>query len=94
VYHLAEIPFVFDEPQWMGCTFTPEQQSFSTIIGNYWTNMVISKNPNQPTKIPTLWGAYNASNQNMYFNSDVRMESNYRSKYCDFWDTVYPYMYQ
>jgi len=80
VYHLAEIPFVLADPGFFGCTFDSEQDAFSLMMGNYWTNMAYSqKNPNQPVSNLTLWQVYNASNQNnMYFNSNVSMESNYR----------------
>jgi len=92
VYHLAEIPYVYDEPQWLGCQpFSPTDQTFSESLGKYWTNLIKSGNPNQPASNSVIWPPYNSStNENIYLNTTITMEKDFRSKNCDFWDTIYP----
>nr|XP_002733219.2 PREDICTED: crystal protein-like [Saccoglossus kowalevskii] len=100
VCHGAELPFVFHTATNGGYNYTPDELVLTDTMLYYWTNFAHTGNPNngQTKKSATSyvhnrlqnWPEYsNSSNWSyMHFTTPSRVDKDYLSKKCDFWDTL------
>eukprot|EP01116_Phalansterium_solitarium_P020167 TRINITY_DN5872_c0_g1_i1.p1 TRINITY_DN5872_c0_g1~~TRINITY_DN5872_c0_g1_i1.p1 ORF type:complete len:520 (-),score=207.47 TRINITY_DN5872_c0_g1_i1:315-1874(-) len=87
VSHTFEIPFIFPnyvQFAYPGYTFTDAERQLSSDMINYWVSFANTGVPQGPVE----WPVYNKSDYNMVLDETFSIESGYRTKQCEFWDTV------
>jgi len=74
----------------VGFKFTEEEITLSNLMIDYWTNFARTGNPNQGLNQPKLsWPQYHPKIlENMRFSTPSKIEKNWDSVACDFFDTL------
>jgi carboxylesterase type B len=85
VCHGAELPYCFDSFGLSNITITAPQQNLAMQMSTYWSNFVLSGNPNKPLPVTVEWPLFN--NSNIAFQVPIGTES-YLEKNCNFLNTV------
>jgi len=89
IYHGSEITYVFGDPEFAACVYTPEEVALSLRMQAMWTNF--AKNMD-PRSIKEAFPKYtNTTRLNMVLQTPTdAIESEYRDNYCNLWrDVVY-----
>jgi carboxylesterase type B len=69
--------------------FDPEEKLLSVAMVTYWANFARNGDPSQGMTVDVNWPTYNPnSNINMEFATPPLIQTDYRKKYCDFWDAL------
>ena len=94
VCHGTELPFLFKVHKHGKFDFTDEELSLSKRLAEFWTNFAKTGNPNDPddgSNIDIQWPEYTQGNGwpvYAFKNSLCQVYTDYRKRYCDFWDSV------
>ncbi|CAH1256941.1 NLGN2 [Branchiostoma lanceolatum] len=99
VCHGEDLPFVFQTPELINLTFTPDEQVLADAMAYHYGNFAHTGDPNKPSpyvyttgsvlKPPLNWPKYNEDNQfpNMNFTTpESVIVHDYNKEKCDFWD--------
>ena len=87
-YHTSELPFVFERTPQPNITFSSVEFSLAKKMSSLWKNFAIYSNPNGNGD--SLWSNWtNSHKYNLQISaSEFKMADNFRSTFCDFWDTL------
>jgi carboxylesterase type B len=93
VCHGSELPFVFNVFTDGGendYTPTSAEKLLASDVTNAWSNFLWNANPNNYATVPATFPAYNKADDTIVFLDEPGSEdlSNYRSSYCDLWDSL------
>jgi len=99
VCHGSELPFVFHSWSFINATANSDEINLSWSIIQYWNDIITNRNlggssvsgsGNSKLAAPNpSWPAYNSTiNASLDLNVPVSVITNYRSQYCDFWDSI------
>jgi carboxylesterase type B len=89
VSHTDEIPFVFPStlPLLAGLyQFTPQEQNLSMNMMISWAHFATTKNPSNSL---APWVSWNDEMQYTVLNLNITAATQFRSKYCEFWNGTY-----
>eukprot|EP01095_Lingulamoeba_sp_RSL-Kostka_P018164 TRINITY_DN984_c0_g3_i1.p1 TRINITY_DN984_c0_g3~~TRINITY_DN984_c0_g3_i1.p1 ORF type:complete len:557 (-),score=189.76 TRINITY_DN984_c0_g3_i1:108-1778(-) len=96
VCHGSELPFVFNSAKYGGYSWTDSEAQLAQFTSNSWGNFAYldqsqlsNSSPNSPVQIEVDWPNYDISkDEDMHMATPSNVESNYRKKYCDYFDTI------
>eukprot|EP01133_Synstelium_polycarpum_P004961 gene4961-5767_t len=87
--HGAELPYVFNTFSGLGGWVpSPEEQALSNEMGAYWSNFVISGNPNTGLPTEAEWPEWSDGKLSMVLDTPPNVQNIYANKGCDLFDKI------
>ncbi|XP_071941027.1 uncharacterized protein [Antedon mediterranea] len=99
VCHGGDLPFIFQNANYLGYEYTPEEQLLSDSMVYYWTNFAHTGDPNEIGELSTVkynpiyteWPLFNTDDELAQLRLDTPVNvqlTNYKTDECDLFDSI------